>query len=365
MRAILDARTVNDHYPGIGRYTFELARALAPLTDLVLLINPLQASQELDLRSLNAERIAVPRTPRSLQQQWVVPAHVRRARGDIYHSPYYLMPYAPGLTAVVTAYDLIPLIIPDGFSAVQRAAYRATHQLAFRAARKIITLCESARQSFIERFHLPTQKIVAIPPGLGPEFAPQPAEAVAAFREQRKLPRDYVLTVGSNKPHKNLPGLIRAYAALPADAPPLVIAGPEDPRYSADMRAAAAPLGERVIFLGRVAEAQLPLLYAGAALFVQPSLTEGFGLPVVEAMACGTPVACSEAPGLVEAAGSAAILFDPRQPEAITHALSTALTDSALRTDLRTRGLRRAQTLTWSRAAEATLQVYTQAVASG
>jgi alpha-1,3-rhamnosyl/mannosyltransferase len=131
------------------------------------------------------------------------------------------------------------------------------------------------------------------------------------------------------------------------------------------MRAAAAPLGERVIFLGRVAEAQLPLLYAGAALFVQPSLTEGFGLPVVEAMACGTPVACSEAPGLVEAAGSAAILFDPRQPEAITHALSTALTDSALRTDLRTRGLRRAQTLTWSRAAEATLQVYTQAVASG
>jgi alpha-1,3-rhamnosyl/mannosyltransferase len=362
MRAILDARTVNDHYPGIGRYTFELARALAPLTDLVLLINPLQASQELDLRSLNAERITVPPTPRSLQQQWVVPVHMRRARGDVYHSPYYLMPYAPGLPTVVTAYDLIPLLIPGGFSAAQRVAYVLTHQLAFRAARKIITLCESARQSFIERFHLPTQKIVAIPPGLGPEFAPQPAEAVAAFREQR-LPREYVLTVGSNKPHKNLPGLIRAYAALPADVPPLVIAGPEDARYS-EMRAAAAPLGERVIFLGRVAEAQLPLLYAGAALFVQPSLTEGFGLPVLEAMACGTPVACSEAPGLVEAAGSAAILFDPRQSEAITHALSTALTDSALRTDLRTQGLRRVQTLTWSRAAEVTLQVYTQAMAS-
>jgi len=362
MRAILDARTVNDHYPGIGRYTFELARALAPLTDLVLLINPLQASQELDLRSLNAERIAVPRTPRSLQQQWVVPAHVRRARGDIYHSPYYLMPYAPGLTAVVTAYDLIPLIIPDGFSAVQRAAYRATHQLAFRAARKIITLCESARQSLIERFHLPTQLGDAIPPGLGPEFVPQPAEAVAAFREQRKLPRDYVLTVGSNKPHKNLPGLIRAYAALPADAPPLVIAGPEDPRYS-EMRAAAAPLGERVVFVGRVAEAQLPLLYAGAALFVQPSLTEGFGLPVVEAMACGTPVACSEAPGLVEAAGGAALLFDPFRPDTITHALSNALTDSMLRDDLCARGLRRVQSLTWAHTAEATLKVYSQVLA--
>jgi len=364
MRPILDARTVTPHYPGIGRYTFELARALAPLTDLVLLINPLQTSPELDLRSLGVERIAVPHTPRSLQQQWAVRAHVRRTRGDIYHSPYYLMPYAPGLPAVVTAYDLIPLLNPDDYSAAQRAVYSAAHQLAFRASGKIITLCESARQSFSERFHLPAHKIVAIPPGLGPEFAPQMEDSVAAFRQQRNLPCDYLLTVGSNKPHKNLPRLIHACAALPADAPPLVIAGPEDTRYS-EMRAAAAPLGGRVIFLGRVAEAQLPLLYAGAALFVQPSLMEGFGLPVIEAMACGTPVACSDAPGLVEAAGGAAILFDPRQSSAIAHALSIALADSALRADLRARGLRRAQVLTWARTAEATLQVYTQAVASG
>jgi alpha-1,3-rhamnosyl/mannosyltransferase len=361
MRPILDARTVYDHYPGIGRYTFELARALAPLADLTLLVNPFQASKELDLSSLNARCIAVAHTPRSLPQQWRVPPQLRRVRGDVYHSPYYLMPYAPGLPTVVTAYDLIPLLIPDGFSAFQRAVYRATHQLAFRAARKIITLCESARENFVERFHLPDHKIVAIPPGLGPEFAPQPAEAVAAFRQQWKLPREYVLTVGSNKPHKNLPRLIRAYAALPADAPPLVIAGPEDARY-VEMRAAAAPLGERVLFLGRVPEAQLPLVYSGATLFVQPSLMEGFGLPVVEAMACGTPVACSEAPGLVEAAGEAALLFDPRRPEAITHALATALADSALREALRARGLRRTQALTWARAAEATLQVYADAV---
>ncbi len=362
MRPILDARTVTPPYPGIGRYTFGLARALAPLTDLVLLTNPLRASQELDLSSLNAECVAVSPTPRSLQQQWVVPAHVRRARGDVYHSPYYLMPYAPGLPAVVTAYDLIPLLIPGNFSAAQRAVYFAAHQLAFHVARKIITLCESARHTFSERFHLPAHKIVAIPPGLGPEFAPQMEEAVAAFRQQWKLPCNYLLTVGSNKPHKNLPRLVHAYAALPADAPPLVIAGPEDVRYS-ETRAAAAPLGERVIFLGRVAEAQLPLLYAGAALFVQPSLMEGFGLPVIEAMACGTPVACSEAPGLVEAAGGAAVLFDPRQPGAIAHALSIALTDSALRVDLRARGLGRAQALTWPRAAEATLNVYTEALA--
>jgi len=363
MRAILDARTVNDHYPGIGRYTYELARALAPLTGLILLVNPLQTSKELDLWSLHAERIAEPHSPRSLPQQWVVPAHLRRARGDVYHSPYYLMPYASGLPTVVTAYDLIPLLVPEGFSAAQRAAYRIAHQLAFHAARKIITLCDTARESFVERFHLPARKIVAIPPGLGPEFAPQREETVAAFRRERKLPRDYALTIGSNKPHKNLPRLIRAYAALPADAPPLVIAGPEDARYP-DMRTAAAPLGARIIFLGRVPEAQLPLLYAGAALFVQPSLIEGFGLPIVEAMACGAPVACSDASGLVEAAGGAALLFDPRQLDAIAHALSTALADSALRDDLRARGLRRAQTLTWNSTAEATLKVYAEALAT-
>ena len=362
MRPILDARTVNDHYPGIGRYTFELARALATLSDLTLLVNPLQASQELDLSSVNAQCVAVPLSPRSLQQQWVVPAQIRRAHADVYHSPYYLMPYFPNLPTVVTAYDLIPLHIPEGFSAAQRAVYGLAHQLAFRVARKIISLCESARQSFIEQFHVPAHKIVAVPPGLGPEFAPRPAEAVAAFRGQRNLPRDYALTLGSNKPHKNLPRLVRAYAALPADAPPLVIAGPEEARFS-EVRAAAAPLGGRVLFLGRVPEAQLPLLYAGAAIFVQPSLMEGFGLPVVEAMACGTPVTCSEAPGLVEAAGGAAILFDPRQPDAITQALSRVLADSMLRADLRARGLRRVQTLTWSRAAEATLTVYKEALA--
>jgi glycosyltransferase involved in cell wall biosynthesis len=363
MRAILDARTVNDHYPGIGRYTFELARALTPLTELVLVVNPLQASQELDLRSLKARYIVVPQTPRNLEQQWVVPARIRSAQADVYHSPYYLMPYAPGLPAVVTAYDLIPLIIPEGFSLPQRTAYAVTHQLAFRAARKIITLCESAREGFLEQFRLPADKIIVVPPGLGPEFTPQPEERVAAFRQEWNLPHNYLLTVGINKPHKNLPRLIQACAMLPASTPPLVLAGPQDARYP-EARVAAAALGGRVIFAGRVPEAQLPLLYAGATLFIQPSLIEGYGLPVVEAMACGTLVACADAPGLTEAAGSAALLFNPRDTQAIAHALSMALADSALRADLRARGLRRARELTWTRTAQLTLKVYEEALSA-
>ncbi|MGH2521885.1 MAG: glycosyltransferase family 4 protein [Anaerolineales bacterium] len=361
MRPALDARTVNNHYPGIGRYTFELARALTGLTNLTLLVNPLQVSQEFDVWSLRARRIAVPYPPRSLPQQWVVPARLRRAQVDVYHSPYYLMPYAPGLPAVVTAHDLIPLYIGD-LSSAHKAMLVAAHRLAFHAARKIIAVSEWTRADFIEKFHLPPDKVVAIPHGVAPEFRPPAPEALAGFRRQWELPRDYLLTVGINKPHKNLPRLIQAYAALPAGAPPLVVAGPEDARYP-EVRAAASGLGRRVMFIGRVAEAQLPLLYAGATLFVQPSLMEGFGLPVVEAMACGTPVACADAPGLTEAAGGAARLFNPHEIESIVHALVNALGDSALRAGLRARGLRRARELTWTRTAEATLKVYHEALA--
>jgi glycosyltransferase involved in cell wall biosynthesis len=362
MRPALDARTVNNHYPGIGRYTFELARALADLIDLTLLVNPLQASKELDLWGLKARWISVPPSPRSWAQQWVVPQRLRRANVDLYHSPYYLMPYRPGPATVVTVYDLMPLVSAKGFSPLKRAALIAAHRLAFHTARRIITLSNAARADFIERFHLPPEKIVVIPPGLAPHFTPPSPEAVNEFRKQWELPQDYLLTVGINKPHKNLPRLVRAYAALPADAPPLVLAGPDDPRYP-QAREAAAKLGQKVIFAGRIPEAQLPLLYAGAILFVQPSLIEGYGLPVIEAMACGTPVLCSDAPGLTEAADGAAMLFNPQQIESMTQALSRALADSALRGDLRARGLRRAQKLTWTRAAEATLKVYAQALA--
>lgn len=358
MRVVLDARTVTPHYPGIGRYTFELARALAPLIELTLLINP---AQTVDEKLNGIQKMMVPHGLRALAQQWEVPARLRALRPDVYHSPYYFMPYWPGRPTVLTVYDLIPLYSGE-FSALRRAALLAAHGLAFRAAGRIIAISQWVREDCLQRFNVRPEQIVAIPLAVDAHFAPPSAEALNAFYQQQNLPREYLLTVGGNKPHKNLPRLIQAYGTLPPETPPLVLAGPHDAERFPEARQAAHALGQRVIFLGRVPEAQLPLLYAGALAYINSSLMEGYGLPVLEAMACGTPVACAEAPGLTEAAGEAALVFDPQDIDSIADALTKISTDAPLRASLRTRGLARAQAQTWQKVAEATLTVYADAI---
>ncbi len=364
MRPVLDARTVSPHFPGIGRYTFELARALSAIIDLALLVNPLESSNELDLWSLSARRIAVPHGLRSLAQQWVIPARLRRFRASVYHSPFYLMPYWPACPTLVTVYDVIALAEREGFTSHQRRLYRLSHQLAFNSARHSLTLSEAARADFIQHFNVPESRISAIPPGLAAHFAPPAPEAVTAFRQQHGLPGEYLLNVGINKPHKNLPKLIRAYATLPGSAPPLVIVGPEDSRFP-EARAAAQPMKERVVFLGRVPDEHLPLVYGGAGLYLQPALLEGFGFPVLEAMGCGAPVVCSDIPALRELAANAALYFDPRREDSIAHTILEALDNTPLRTALRERGRLRARQYTWERTAEQTLAVYRRIVDSG
>lgn len=362
MRVALDARTVTPHYPGIGRYTFELARVLASLTELTLLVNPSQAAVEnLDLTQLKARRVVTPHGPRALAQQWDMPPRLPALEADVYHSPYYFMPYWPCQPTVLTVYDLIPLYSGE-FSALRRAALLAMHRLAFRAAHRIIAISQWVRDDYVQRFKLRPEQIVAIPLAVDAHFAPQPAEVLEVFRRQMNLPHEYLLMVGGNKPHKNLPRLIHAYGSLPVSTPPLVLAGPHDAQRFPEARQAAQALGQRVIFLGRVSEAQLPALYAGALAYVNASLMEGYGLPVLEAMACGTPVACAEAPGLTEAAGDCALFFNPKDPDTMVDALQQILADSDLRANLRARGLARAQTQTWRKVAESTLAVYADAI---
>lgn len=360
MTLVLDARTVNPHYPGIGRYTFELARALAALAELTLIVNPLQAQAEMDLWALPARRVAVPHSPRALAQQWVVPARLRRLKATVYHSPYYAMPYAPGAPAVVTAHDLIPLLEPEGFSAGQRLAYYSLHCLAFHAAAQVVTPSEAARAAFLARFRLKPEAVTAVPHGLSREFQPPSAARIAAVQQAYHLPAAYLLYLGSSKPHKNLVTLVRAMGHLPETAPPLIVAGPDDLRFP-QARRAAAGLGERVRFLGRVADADLPALYGGATLYVHPARMEGFGFPVLEALGCGAPVACADIPALRELAHDAAVYFDPREPAAMARVIAEALEDPAGRQARRERGLQRAQAYTWERAAARTLAIYAAA----
>ncbi len=365
MNFCLDARTAHDHFPGVGRYTVNLARALVPGLDasetLIVLRDPSRPSPW-DLSTLGGARLRLVDmavSPFSAHQQWAVPRRLRQLNVGLYHSPYYLMPFRPGVDAVVTLHDLIPLCYPGYFTRLQRLIFALTVRLAVRAARTVIVDSASTAADVQRLLRVPAQRVAVIPAAADPIFSPQPADADAAVRGHLHLPPRYVLYVGSNKPHKNLPRLVEAWARLRPQAVPLVIAGLWDARYlQARQRAEALQLGDAVRFAGAVRDDVLPALYRGATLFVFPSEYEGFGLPVLEAMACGAPVACSRAASLREVAGEAAAYFDPLGVESIADAIAGLLGDDSGRAELAQRGLERAAGFSWDETARRTLQVY-------
>ncbi|MFZ1768129.1 MAG: glycosyltransferase family 1 protein [Caldilinea sp.] len=362
----LDVRTATPHFPGIGRYVTNLARSLAkqvhPDESLLLLGSPEQTAQFADVVAPGTQFVTCPASPFGLEQQWRMPRRLRqeaRKSPMLYHSPYYLMPYRPGAPTLLTHYDLIPLHFPAYVPARARLLFRIMLWLALRTAQHVAAISEASRRDLLTSFHLSPDRVTTTPLAPDPRFCPQSATSLAEVRDAYALPESFVLYLGINKPHKNLVALLHAYAKLPTSAPPLVIAGAWDNRYpEAKQAAVTLNLTSRVRFLGPIAEIDLPALYAAATVFVFPSRYEGFGLPVLEAMACGAPVACSNVSSLPEVAGDAALLFDPDDIVAIAQTLQRLLDEPSLRADLRDRGLAQAARFTWQRTAALTLDIY-------
>ena len=380
MNFCLDARTATDHFPGIGRYVVNLAQGMVPLLSqderLILLRDPAQPSRW-DPTALAGEKVQVvdaPISPFSLRQQWAIPRILRRLGVDLYHSPYYLMPYRPGLPTVVTMYDLIPLLFPQYVSPPARLLFRWMTALALRTASHVIVISQATRRDLLTFYHLPTQKVTAIPLAADPAFHPQPPAEVERVRRQYALPENYLLYLGINKPHKNLAQLIDAFSRITfhvsrltfhASRFTLIIAGAWDSRYPEPRQQVEALGLENVVrFLGPVPEADLPALYSGATLFVFPSLYEGFGLPVLEAMACGVPVICSNTSSLPEIAGQATIMVNPLDVEGLAAAMERVLGDQALQEEMIGKGMMQSGTFSWERTARETLQVYESVVRS-
>jgi glycosyltransferase involved in cell wall biosynthesis len=384
---VLDARTATDHFPGIGRYVVNLAHALAqvaPELGVTLLHDPSAAATRLTLPDL--PRVACVASPFSLRQQWIVPGQLRRMQAALYHSPYYLMPYWTGVPTVLTCYDLIPLLYPQYYSSLQRLIFWLAHSLALKVSSQVLAISHATRADLVQRFHVDSRRVVVTQLAPDPAFHPRPAEEIVALRARLGLPEKYVLYLGSNKPHKNLVRLVKAWqisnlpgprgAPVPAPQvraagadksqisnPRLVIAGHWDSRYpEARQVVENAGLKDRVVFAGPVAEGDLPALYSGATLFVFPSLYEGFGLPVLEAMACGVPVVCSNTSSLPELAGDAALLADPSDVDALAATMSQALAGEDLRQEMRQKGMAQAARFSWERTARETLVVYNQIV---
>jgi alpha-1,3-rhamnosyl/mannosyltransferase len=375
MRIGIDARYISDHFPGIGRYVANLVRALRHLDHphtLVLLTHPALPNTRHNLASLrsapNVEWIPIAARPFSLVEHLQIPHLCRTLRLDLLHSPYYLKPYV-GLPvpSVVTIYDLIGRRFPTALPVHTRALFHLTTGLALRTSAHILTISASARDDIISYYQVAERRITVTHLAADQRFCPQPPEAIARLRAAHGLPPRYVLYVGANKPHKNLERLVLAWAQVHhahTDAC-LVLAGHEDPRYH-QVRHLVAERGltGATRFLPDVSEADLPALYSGADCFVFPSFYEGFGLPPLEAMACGTPVLCANVSSLPEVVGRAALLVDPSSVTDMARGLRTLLTNPSLRDDLRQRGLQRAETFSWQRTARETLAVY-EAVAAG
>lgn len=364
-RYLLDLRTANRRFPGVGRYAFNLARAMIACLradeGLDLIRDP-RAASDWELGALcgpNAALVDLPMSPFSVRQDHAVADLARRHRSDLYHSPHYATAFPGRVPAVVTVHDLIPLLYPGLVSLQARVHFRLTLGRVRRRATHIIASSRRTRCDLVTRLDAVPQRITTIPLAADPAFRPLDATTVARHRARLGLEDGYVLYVGSNKPHKNLLPLMEAWAAVQPRPVPLVVAGPWDRRYpQARTRCAELGLGNAVRFIGNVPELGMPALYAGALLLVLPSRYEGFGLPALEAMACGTPVACADAGSLPEVVGEAALAFDPGDVGAIATAIARVLDEPSLRTELARQGCERTRRFSWRRAAAATVGVY-------
>ena len=291
-----------------------------------------------------------------------------RDRLDLFHATHYVLPPLYGSRAVVTIHDIIHLLYPQFLPS--RAAHlyaRVMIRRALKRADRIITVSYNSKRDLTDYFAIPSSRIDVIYNGVSARFRPDVPDAekrrVAA---RHGLPDPYLLFLGGEKPHKNVQNVVRAFgAARRKHALPhtLVLAGAL-PQNTARLDAliAALDISGSVMRPGIVDEEDLPGLYAGATAFLYPTLYEGFGLPVVEAMTCGTPVLTSSTSALQEIAGGYAYLVDPMDVDAIAVGIALLATDEKVRSDFIELGRKRALDFSWDKAAERTLEVYAAAL---
>ena len=338
MRIAIDAHALGRGQAGYESYLRHLTAALPAVSpeDEFLLYR--------DLPPERFRRLAVE-----------LPRRLWRDRPDVLHVQY-VAPAGCFTPVVATIHDLSFEDVPEFFSFTERVLLRAAVRRTAKLARRIITVSEFSRGRLMKVYGLAGEKILVAPNAAGPEFQPLPRPLAVPSTPP------YILMVGDLQPRKNHINLIRAFAVLAGRHPHRLVVAGRETWFSGQIRRAAreSGAGERIVFSGYVPDRELPALYNGADLCVYPSLYEGFGLPVVEAMACGTPVVTSRGTAMAEVAGPAAILAEPRDPRDLCAAMEAALSDSRR---LRAAGLARAAGFCWKESARRTVRAYQEACA--
>jgi glycosyltransferase involved in cell wall biosynthesis len=352
---------------GINWYIYNLLchlREAAPENEYTVFLSDRRYSGVPGLQ-LRRSRLPTHRPPaRILWEQVVQPWAVRQAGADLLHGPAFVGPLASDCPFLITVHDLSFLFYPQGFRLVNRSYLQLLTRLSARRARRIIAVSDSTKRDLVKHYGLLPAKVDVVHNGVDANFRPLPADGVAAFRTRAGLPDRFILFVGTLEPRKNVTGLIEAYARLPEGRPPLMLVGGKGWLYDAIFaRVEALDLSDEVRFVGYVPAEDLPWWYNAAELFVYPSLYEGFGLPPLEAMACGTAVISSTASSLPEVVGEAGLLVDPAEPAALAMAMEQVLTDRELQGTMKAAGLARAQGFSWEETARRTVESYRRALA--
>jgi glycosyltransferase involved in cell wall biosynthesis len=374
MHVVIDAQLINtaQSYRGAGvsNYSRHLLATLGHLagsgTDRTL-------TAFLSDPTFQAAGVRLQRTPALFQdpllrigwEQTVLPIELHRQRADLVHGLVNVLPIATCVPGVVTVHDLSFLRVPEKLPVAKRTYLARLCQASVHRARQVIAVSRQTADDVMHYFGVTAAKISVIHNGVAEWFQPCDPATAAAFRQRHGLPDRFALYVGTLEPRKNLTQLLRAFASWRQIAHPedrslrLVLAGAKGWYFDEIFQLVdALGLAGQVAFPGFLPAEELPDWYRAAEFFVYPSLLEGFGLPVLEAMACGTPVLCSRANSLLEVAGDSALTFPIGQDEALVAGIQALATQPALRAELRRRGLSRAQSFSWQRAAAATLDVY-------
>ncbi len=375
MKICVDISPAVQGHAGIGRYAQELLATLTQVdkaNEYVAFYNgSAKAPVPPSLAGLARRRVMLPnklwRAEVGLSHGLHWPEDRLLREVHLFHATDNLLPYFAHIKSVFTLHDLAFHYYPETLSTANRRYLAMMMPRFLRAADRVIAVSLSTKRDVMQVYGLDESRVTVVYEGVQPYFRPAPSGARAALAQKHNLPARFILGLGTIEPRKNLSTLLQAYRALKSRGLGLKLVLVGKVGWLADatlQQVRVLGLEGEVILAGFIPDEDLPALYSSSALLAYPSLYEGFGLPVLEALACGTPVVCSNASSLPEVAGDAALLVDPLDVSAWVQALSRVLADEDLREEMRMKGLAQATRFSWERAARETLGIYASLAAT-
>ena len=357
MKIAIDCRELIDHPTGISRLLSEFISFASASREIELKLLGNRDTRFPDLESPNIEKIVINQGITLFWDQVKLLKALNRLKPDIFFSPYYKTPLLLSIPAVISIFDITYLLVePYKSSPVNFIYYRNFIKLAARSAKTVLTCSFSTKTDLMRHLGIPEKKIEVVHFFVGRMFKKEAVDKIDKLKTTFGIKGKYILYVGNSNPHKNLERLIAAYRALPENTRgeyKLVLAG-----LRPDFIEKAGNRGADVIVLSYISDDDLPALYSGAGLFVFPSLYEGFGMPPLEAMACGCPVVSSNTSSMPEILGDACLYFDPSDTENITRSILKALNDDGIRKGMAEKGTARAALYTPGKTIEKLLFVF-------